>query len=112
MRERGLIEADCPTCGAVIAPASALVCGVSEADEKGLCEFTCPSCGRLLLHHLARDEVITLLLLGARKVDSLPFELLEAHSGPAVSWDEVIDLHFELEHQAFPQRELVRGQAA
>ena len=112
MRERGLIEADCPTCGDVIAPASALVCGVSEADNRALCELQCPGCGRLLLHRLARDDVITLFLLGARKDDSLPFELLEAHSGPAVSWDEVLDLHFELERQAFPQRELVRGQAA
>ena len=112
MRGRGLVQADCPTCGEVIAQASALICGVSEAEETALCEFPCPGCERPLLLPLAPAEVPTLVLLGARTDRSLPFELLEAHSGPAVTWDEVLDLHFELERQAFPQRELVKGQAA
>jgi hypothetical protein len=112
MKGRGLVQADCPTCGEVIAQASELVCGVSEAEETALCEFPCPGCERALLLPLDPTEVATLVLLGARTARSLPFELLEAHSGPAVSWDEVLDLHFELERQKFPQRELVQGQAA
>jgi predicted RNA-binding Zn-ribbon protein involved in translation (DUF1610 family) len=112
MKDRGLIRAECPTCGEVIAPASELVCGVSEAEETALYEFQCPGCDRVLLIPLAPTEVPTLVLLGARKGRSLPFELLEAHSGPTVSWDEVLDLHFELEHQSFPQDELVPGHAA
>ena len=112
MNGRGLVQADCPTCGEVIAKASALVCGVSEAEETALCEFSCPGCTRPLLLPLPPAEVPTLVLLGAREARSLPFELLEAHSGPAVTWDEVLDLHFELERQASPQRELVEGQAA
>jgi hypothetical protein len=112
MKGRGLVQADCPLCGEVIAQASVLVCGVSEAEGKALCEFSCPGCERPLLLPLAPAEVPTLVLLGARTHRSLPFELLETHSGPAVSWDEVLDLHFELEHQAFPQRELIKGQAA
>jgi hypothetical protein len=39
----------------------------------------------------------------------LPFELLEALSGSAVSWDEVLDLHFEFEGQPFPQQEPSSG---
>ena len=109
MKGRGLVQADCPSCGEVLARPSALVCGVSEAEETALCEFLCPDCGRLLLRPLAPTDVPTLVLLGARKGRSLPFELLEAHSGPAVSWDEVLDLHFELERHKFPQRELVRS---
>ena len=106
MKGRGLVQADCPTCGEVLERASALVCGVSEAEETALCEFPCPGCDRLLLLPLARTEIPTLVLLGARKGRSLPFELLEAHSGPAVSWDEVLDLHLELARHKFPQREL------
>jgi predicted acylesterase/phospholipase RssA len=34
MTERGLVQAECPTCGAVIAEASALACGVSEAEDQ------------------------------------------------------------------------------
>ena len=112
MRGRGLVQANCPTCGEVTTEASMLVCGVSEAEETALCEFPCPVCERHLLLRLAPAEVPTLVLLGARTDRSLPFELLEAHSGSTVSWDEVLDLHFELERQAFPQRELVKGQAA
>ena len=112
MKGRGLVQADCPTCGEVVAPATELVCGVSESEQKALCEFPCPGCDRALLIPLPPVEVPTLVLLGARKDRSLPFELLEEHSGPTVSWDEVLDLHCELEHQSFPQEELDRGHAA
>jgi predicted RNA-binding Zn-ribbon protein involved in translation (DUF1610 family) len=112
MRERGLVQAECPACGSVIAKASALACAVSEADEAGLCEFPCPTCDRVLLIPVAPMEISSLLLLGAHKIRSLPFELLEVHSGPSVSWDEVLDLHLELEGQSFPQEELAPGRAA
>ena len=112
MKGRGLVRADCPTCGEVVAPAGRIVCGVSEAEETALCEFPCPGCDRLLLIPLTPAELPALVLLGARRSDSLPFELLETHSGPAVSWDEVLDLHFELEHRPFPQTELTRSRAA
>jgi hypothetical protein len=112
MSERGLVQAECPGCGSVIAKASALVCGVSEADEAALCGFPCPTCDRDLLIPISPIEISSLFLLGAHKSRSLPFELLETHSGPPVSWDEVLDLHFELEAQAFPQKELAPGRAA
>jgi hypothetical protein len=112
VKGRGLVEAECPSCGTVVAPAPALVCGVSEAEKTALCEFHCPTCDRVLTRPVAPLDVNTLLLLGANRSQSLPFELLEAHSGPAVSWDEVLDLHLELEERAFPQDELVHGQAA
>jgi hypothetical protein len=101
MRERGLVQAECPACGSVIAKASALAC-----------EFPCPTCDRGLLIPVAPMEISSLLLLGAHKIRSLPFELLEVHSGPSVSWDEVLDLHLELEGQSFPQEELAPGRAA
>lgn len=112
MRERGLVQAECPTCGAVVAKASDLSCGISEADEAALCEFLCPKCDRVLTIPVAPVEISSLLLLGAHETRSLPFELLEAHSGPGVSFDDVLDLHFELEAQEFPQQELTSGRAA
>ena len=112
MSERGLVQARCPTCGEVVAEASALMCGVSEPDEAALCEFPCPYCQRALLIPVPPIEIASLLLLGAQEAESLPFELLEAHSGPAVSWDELLDLHLELEARSFPQDELGSGWAA
>lgn len=85
---------------------------VSEADEAALCKFACPTCDRILLLPVPPIEISSLLLLGARRAKSLPFELLEEHSGPAVSWDELPDLHFELQTQSFPQQELASGRAA
>ena len=112
MSERGMVRAECPTCGPVIATTSELTCGVSEGDEGALCEFACPTCDRLLILSLAPVETATLLLLGAHEARRLPFELLEPHSGPVVSWDEVLDAHFELETHLFPQQELSPGRAA
>jgi hypothetical protein len=76
MRGRGLVQADCPTCGEVIAQASALVCGVSEAEETAICEFSCPGCERPLLLRLAPAEVPTLvgdrMYLDGGLVDHVP----------------------------------------
>ncbi len=112
MTTRGLVQAECPTCGAVVAEASALACGVSEVDEAGLCEFPCPTCDHRLLIPISPIEISSLLLLGAHKTRSLPFELLESHAGSPVSWDEVLELHFDLQSQPFPQQELVPRRAA
>jgi hypothetical protein len=112
MTKRGLVQEECPTCGAVIAEAAALARGVSEADEAGLCEFPCPTCDHRLLIPVSPIEISSLRLLRAQKPRSLPFELLEALSGFPVSWDEELDLHIELEGQSFPQQELAQGRAA
>lgn len=112
MTGRGLVQAECPTCGAVVVEASALACGISDAEEAGLCELPCPTCDQRLLIPISPIEISSLLLLGAHKTPSLPFELLEAHSGSPVTWDEVLDLHVELESQPFPQEELTSGRAA
>ena len=112
MSERGLVQAQCPSCGTVIVKPSALSCGVSEADEAALCEFDCPTCRRTLLLPIEPIEITTLLLLGAHRADSLPYELLERHSGPVVSWDEILEAHLQLEEQTFPQTELTRRRAA
>lgn len=109
---RGLIEVGCPRCGLVTVPAGDLICGVSSHDGLALCELHCPRCGRDLLLPLPVTDVGTLLLFGARRADSrLPYELLESHNGPALSWDEVLELHFELEQRCCPQDELTRGTA-
>lgn len=111
--ERGLVQAECPTCGRIQISAADVVCGISEADEAALCEFPCSGCGRVLLRPLPSVEIPTLLLFGARKaVRPLPFELVEPHRGPALSWDELLDLHFELEQECCPQDRLARGEAA
>ena len=103
----GVVQADCPTCGRIETSAANLACGISETDGAALCEFRCPSCGRILLRPIPSVEIPTLLLLGARKAGGpLPFELVEPHRGSTVSWNEVLDLHFELASDCCPQERL------
>jgi hypothetical protein len=37
---------------------------------------------------------------------AVPFELLEAHAGPALSWDDLLDFTLALERSPWPQLEL------
>jgi endogenous inhibitor of DNA gyrase (YacG/DUF329 family) len=111
--KRSLVEVGCPNCGAIVVPASSVVCATSEADHAALCALDCPTCGRPLFRPLETTDVSTLFLFGAHPAEgSLPFELLESHSGPALSWDEALDFHFELAHTCCPQDFLSRGRAA
>ena len=50
----------------------------------------CPSCGPVLI--------------GAEL--AVPFELLEAHAGPALSWDDLLDFKLALDRSPWPQVEL------
>ena len=83
MRERGLVQAECPACGSVIAKASALACAVSEADDAGLSEFPCPTCDRVLLIPVAPIEISSLLFLGAHKTRSCPSNSSKCIRDPA-----------------------------
>lgn len=97
--EDAFVEAECAWCGLVTVAIDDLGCIASQADERGLCEFVCPLCGRLATKSVSLLEVKTLLVAGARLLTRAPLELLEAKSGPELSWDDVLDfgLAFELE---------------
>jgi hypothetical protein len=105
--QRALVQAECPICGRIETPTADVVCGSSEADQTALCELRCPRCGLVLLREVAPVEIPTLLLFGARKTSHpLPFELLEAHRGRALSWDDLLDFHTELENECRPQQRI------
>ena len=110
---RGLVQSGCPSCGQVVVPASSVVCGTSQSDSAALAQFECPRCGRPLLRPLEITEVSTLLLFGARtSTSAMPFELLESHIGPPVSWDELLEFHLALTQTCCPADELTQGRAA
>jgi hypothetical protein len=63
-------------------------------DDQGLLEFSCPSCDRLNVRALGRPELASLSRMGApRSEGPAPFELLEEHGGPPITWDDLIDFH-------------------
>ena len=104
------VQALCVWCGAVEFALADLQLHVANGDQ-GLLEFACPSCDRLNARRLGRPELDALTKLGAAPTPGpAPFELLEEHSGPPITWDELIDFHeavarLDLDHRpAFEDR--------
>jgi len=59
--------------------------------------FLCPSC-RLIVNKPAEQHVGRLVSAGVRVVNwDLPAELSEPKSGPAITYDDLLAFHFELE---------------
>ena len=66
----------------------------AAGEERGLLEFACPSCGRLNVRPLGQPELAALATVGATATPGVaPFELLEEHSGPPITWDDLIEFH-------------------
>ncbi len=100
------IKAECRTCGQVEPPVTDLRC--EARGSQGIFEFRCPFCGRLVLVATEPWRALALQATGAaRMTGPVPFELLEPHQGPAVTWDEVLDAHLALGQTDLPQADLV-----
>ena len=110
---RAQVEALCAWCGPVQVATSELRCEVAAQAEVGLCEFSCPSCARLIVCQAPADAVRAMRRAGAGKISGcVPFELLEPHRGPVISWDDLLDFHVLLEHAASSEQLSERGAAA
>ena len=74
---------------------------------RGLCELACPSCSQPILFPAAAEVTKALFEAGAQRVTgAVPFELLETHSGPPLSWRDLLDFKMALELSSWPQDEL------
>ena len=110
MGERIQVRAGCPTCGPVLVDAELLRCEMEpdvSKPSRGLCELTCPGCSQPLLFSTAPSVVEALFKGGVQHSSgAVPFELLEAHAGPALSWDDLLDFKLALDRSPWPQLEL------
>lgn len=91
------IKASCPICGEVqlaCTDVSLMVC--THAPLSYYC-FACPSCAEQV-RKPADDHVVSLLVSGGvpATVWNLPAEALELHQGPALSYDDLLDLALSL----------------
>jgi hypothetical protein len=66
----------------------------ARSPREGLFEFRCPSCERLNIRALEPADLSTLVEVGVSPGRGpAPFELLEEHRGPPITWDDLIDFH-------------------
>ena len=88
----------CPSCGPVVLPAAELRCELEADGSKGICELRCPDCSATLVVPAGPAAVATMRDGGAgRMTGSVPFELLEPHTGPPLSWDDLLDFKLALD---------------
>jgi predicted RNA-binding Zn-ribbon protein involved in translation (DUF1610 family) len=91
------IKASCPTCGEVeLTPAdvSLIVCSHAPLSYYS---FACPGCTEQV-RKPADDHVVSLLVSGGvpATVWEVPAEALEPRTGPALTYDDLLDLAIQL----------------
>lgn len=96
MSRTAVCEVQCTRCGSMRVGAREVSCAVNDHGE-ALCSATCPACHQPILIRTSRRVAEMVLWFGGAADPRAPMELLEAHVGPPVSWDEVLDLHLALE---------------
>lgn len=97
------IKASCPCCGDVeLTPAQVrlVVCTVPDWSYY---TFTCGTC-RDEVRKPAGSDVISLLQTGGVPIERwlVPAEALEPHSGPDITYDDVLDFALWLQHADDP----------
>ena len=91
------IKASCPTCGEVeLTPADVRLMVCSHAPLSYYA-FTCTGCLETVKKP-ADDHVVSLLVSGGvpAEVWEVPLEALEPHTGPALSYDDLLDFALQL----------------
>ena len=102
------VQAECPWCGTVTLSPGDVRCATDPGTDDALCEITCPACERIVYARTTGEGIKVIKAAGARGMSGLvPFELLERRSGPALRWEEVLDLVVSLHEAEFPQAELI-----
>ncbi len=92
------VRAQCPSCGDVRLHIDDLTVVVADDETPSRYRFRCPVCGDVVVREAS--ERIVELLVGAGAVEERwhwPAELAEAHVGPPLTPDDLLDLHVLLD---------------
>jgi hypothetical protein len=86
------IKASCPSCGDVELTPQQVRLVVCSVKAWSYYAFTCTNCLEEIRKPAGRD-VVALLISGGVIAEpwSVPAEVLEEHSGPALNYDDVLD---------------------
>lgn len=99
------IKATCHHCGEVELTPADIELRVCTHAPASYYVFDCPMC-LALVQKPADDRVIQLLISGGVRalVWELPLEVTEAHQGPALTHDDLLDFHLLLERPDWLER--------
>lgn len=101
-----IVRATCPKCGDVELTVNDVQVQVCVTTAQSTYSFVCPECATLVNKEANESVVESLTSAGSRLVAwTLPAELYEPKSGPAISYDDVLEFHLALESGDW-QREL------
>ncbi|TMK17845.1 MAG: hypothetical protein E6G68_08220 [Actinobacteria bacterium] len=94
-----VVKATCNRCGEVELTPQDLQLRVCSTPEASIYHFHCPRCETIVVKPAADGRIVTLLTSVGVPTShwDLPAELHEAHDGPPLTVDDLIDLHFALE---------------
>src|SRR4051812_39740715 len=92
------IRASCPTCGDIELTTRDVTVQVCSSNNQGSYSFRCPEC-RLVVSKPAEARIVDLLVSSGVRLTvwHLPAELDEVKSGPAITYDDLLELHFLLQ---------------
>lgn len=91
------IRATCPTCGDIELTSRQMQVLVCSADRAAAYSFRCPVC-RLIVTKPTDNRVVDVLVSSGvpMRTWDVPAEINEVHTGPAISWDDILEFHFLL----------------
>ena len=92
------IRASCPTCGDVELTSRDVTVQVCATNNQGSYAFRCPACS-VAVSKMAEQRIVDLLVSSGVRLSvwSMPAELDEVHTGPALTYDDLLELHQELQ---------------
>src|SRR5437762_1578422 len=96
------IRASCPTCGDVELTTRDVGVQVCSTNNQGSYSFRCPQC-RLAVSKPAEARIVDLLVSSGVRLTvwHMPAELEEARAGAPISYDDLLEFHFELQQEGW-----------
>ncbi len=93
-----IVRTTCPTCGDVEMTIRDLRVRLCSTTNEGSYAFRCPGCRLLVAKTIEASVVDVLVMAGVDlAVWRMPAELDEAHAGPPISYDDLLEFHFQLQ---------------
>jgi len=91
------VRANCPECGDVELTTRDLQVLTCSATQDSTYSFVCPGCCLVVNKPVDLQMVKLLLSAGVRQHEwDMPAELYEPHSGPPITYDDLLGFHYEL----------------